>query len=369
MRSAYVLLATRMGSLHAFSQIQPSAAVRNWLGGKRPSADTIARVVNRVNSDEIRSVIRDTFRTLKKNKGFQPLEGGNHVLLVFDGHESHATYHRKCPGCLSRTIKTAAGERVQHYHRYVAAHLVGRDFCFMVDMESLRGKDCEIAAARRLYQRIHASYSRAYDIVLGDALYSCATFWTDVLKNNKHIITVLKDERRTLVSEARTLLRFLSPITESNKRHTREIRDLPENHGWSQLGRPVRIVQSNETKIVKRQLTAKDEAINSTWLWVTSIPPEEVNASNLVKIAHRRWSIENEGFNTLANSWHADHVYRHDATAIDNFILLTFLALNIFRVFLHRNIKPQRRARTATVRLAECIRAGVDANTVWHDTS
>ena len=55
--------------------------------------------------------------------------------------------------------------------------------------------------------------------------------------------------------------------------------------------------------------------------------------------------------------------------AIDNLILLTFLALNTFRVFFHRNIKLQRRGNTAAIRFAECIRAGVDANTVYYDIS
>jgi len=369
MRSAFMLLATRMGSLHAFERTRCSATVRKWLGGRPPSADTIGRVVNTVDGDEIRGIIATVFRRLKRGKGFQPLPGCNWVPLVLDGHESHKSFRRHCAGCCTRKLKTAGGEKIQYYHRHVAAHLVGRDFEFLVDLEPIGKGDSEIAAARRLYGRVHAAYSRAYDVVLGDALYSSAGFWKDVLDKNKQIITVLKDERRTLVAETNALIGSVPPVIDGQNGQRREIRDLPENNGWSQVERSVRVVQSIETKNVKRQLTGESESVGSTWLWATSIPQQELGARSLVRVAHKRWSIENEGFNTLANTWHANHVYRHDAKAIENFILLTFLALNLFRVFFHRNLKPQRRQRMTALRVAECIKAGVDADALIFDTS
>jgi len=369
MRSAFVLLAARMGSLHAFERTRISATVRKWLGGRPPSADTIGRVINTVDGDEIRGIIAAVFRRLKRGKGFQPLPDCNGVLLVLDGHESHKSFRRHCAGCCKRKLKMGGGEKTQYYHRHVAAHLVGRDFEFLVDLEPIGQGDSEVAAARRLYGRIHAAYSRSYDIVLGDALYSSAGFWKDVLDKNKHIITVLKDERRTLVAEANELIGSVTPMIDERNGQRREIRDLPDNNGWPQVGRSVRVVQSIETKEVKRQLTGKSECVGSTWLWATSIPQQELGARSLVRIAHKRWSIENEGFNTLVNTWHANHVYRHDAKAIENFILLTLLALNIFRVFFHRNLKPQRRERMTARRVADSIKAGVDADALLFDTS
>ena len=60
-----------------------------------------------------------------------------------------------------------------------------------------------------------------------------------------------------------------------------------------------------------------------------------------------RWDFENHGFHELANGWHADHVYRHRSGAIECFLLLAFLAYNIFHAFLALNLKPEvRRGRT-----------------------
>ena len=50
------------------------------------------------------------------------------MAAAIDGHESHATYRRCCPGCLKRTIHTTQGDRTQYYPRHVALQLIGCDF-------------------------------------------------------------------------------------------------------------------------------------------------------------------------------------------------------------------------------------------------
>ena len=66
-----------------------------------------------------------------------------------------------------------------------------------------------------------------------------------------------------------------------------------------------------------------------------------------VGFGHRRWDIENYGFNELAIEWHADHVYKHHPKAIESFLLVAFLASNLFHAFWLLNLKPAiRRGRT-----------------------
>jgi hypothetical protein len=52
---------------------------------------------------------------------------------------------------------------------------------------------------------------------------------------------------------------------------------------------------------------------------------------------------QNFGFNELVNGWEADHIYKHEAKAIEAFLLMAFLACNIFHAFLTLNLKPQLR--------------------------
>jgi hypothetical protein len=46
-----------------------------------------------------------------------------------------------------------------------------------------------------------------------------------------------------------------------------------------------------------------------------------------------------------SNGWHADHVYRHHPRAIECFLLLAFLAYNVFHAFFALNLKPEMRHR------------------------
>ena len=46
------------------------------------------------------------------------------------------------------------------------------------------------------------------------------------------------------------------------------------------------------------------------------------------------------GFNELVNGWRADHIFKHDPNAIECFLLIAFLAFNIFHAFFVRNLKP-----------------------------
>src|SRR5256714_7997722 len=103
---------------------------------------------------------------------------------------------------------------------------------------------------------------------------------------------------------------------------------------------PVRVVRSLETYTVRRQLDKQDDPQQSDWIWVTSLPLAQVHVARIVDLGHQRWDIENYGFNELANEWHSDHVFKHDPGAIECFLLVAFLAYNIFHVFLARNVKP-----------------------------
>ena len=100
---------------------------------------------------------------------------------------------------------------------------------------------------------------------------------------------------------------------------------------------------------MRRQLDGKDEPQTSDWIWVTTLPVHLVSTGRAVSFGHQRWDIENHGFNELVNGWHADHIYKHDPNAIECFLLLAFLACNIFHAFLALNLKPQiRKNRTQT---------------------
>jgi len=114
---------------------------------------------------------------------------------------------------------------------------------------------------------------------------------------------------------------------------------------------------------MRRQRDGKQETLTSDWAWATTLPGDSVPTARAVALGHQRWDIENQGFNELVNGWHADHIYKHEANAIECFLLLAFLACNLFQAFFVRNLKPEiRKGRTRALwpsLMAGEIRAGI----------
>lgn len=366
-RTAFLLIATRLGSLNAWEFARTPTFVRNWIGRRASSVDSIGRVMVTVEPGGLRELLFDIFYRLKRNKAFVAPSHGL-IALVIDGHECHATYRRRCEGCSSRMITTTRGEREQFYHRYVGAQLVGRNLNLMIDIEPQSPGESEVGAAMRLFERVMTRYGRSFDVVLADALYAKAPFWKTVRAHDKHLLVVLKEEARDLMGDARAIFEQTAPLTIDRGRVRCEVRDIDGFKSWPQVGEDVRVVQSVETKQWRRQLDKQVVSETSEWIWVTSLPPELASTTTIVSLGHARWTIENEGFNSLVNHWHADHLYRHEGQAILTFILLALIAINVFEAFHQRALKPAVKARLPRHELARRLLASFYSPSAALDT-
>jgi len=329
----------------------PSRFWKSWLGRPLSSADTIGRVHSLVYADQLREGIHHIYQGLKRNKALPDMQGIG--VAVLDGHESHASYRRHCSGCLERTIKTERGDRTQYYHRQVTLLLVPGapprrpPLRLLLDQEPQRAGEDEVAAALRLLGRVIPAYPRAFDLVLADGLYATAPFFNFLLAHRKHALAVLKDERRNLFQDVAGLFDYVPPQPGSYGSRQCLWWDFPDRTSWPQVDAPVRVVRSLETYSVRRQLDGTRCSLSSEWIWVTTLPLQQVPTARVVVLGHQRWDIENHGFNELVNGWHADHVFKHEPQAMECFLLMAFLAVNIFQAFFSLNLKPQlRQGRT-----------------------
>lgn len=345
------------GSLNALEQTEGNRFWKDWItDGVLPSADTIGRVCGLLDVDKLRSVLRHTYSRLKRNKALRPAFHDKLFAVIVDGHESSASYLRCCCGCLEREVKSATGTEVQYYHRHVTAVLLCEDCVLLLDLEMQRPGEDEVAAAIRLLERLFIAYPRAFDVVMADGLYARAPFFRKVVEHGKHVVAVLKDDRRDLLKDAMGIFSQELPIVVQNDKVTRQCWDVEELTSWPQYGN-VRVVRSLETKTRRRQKTGKPEKTVSDWMWVTTIPKEMLGTEAFVVIAHKRWDIENKAFNELVTYWHADHVYAHSSVAIEAFWLTTMLAYNLFHAFINCNLKPVVRKRYTKSFIANAVSA------------
>ena len=346
-KSTVVLFWARMGSLNALELVAGARFWKKWLGEPTCSADTIGRVHTLLDADGLRQGIHHIYGRLKRNKALPDIQGM--AVAVVDGHESHASYLRHCTGCLQRTIHFETGDRIQFYHRQVTLMLLpgappGREpVRLLLDHEPQRAGEDEVATALRLLERVIPAYPRAFDLVLADALYGTAPFFNFLLARHKHVLVVLKDERRNLYQDVEGLFERVVPQPGCYGSRQCLWWDFPDLLSWAQVNAPVRVLRSLETYSVRRQLDKQDCIQTSDWIWVTTLSITQVSTERAVRFGHQRWDIENYSFNELVNEWHADHVFKHDPKAMECFLLVAFLAFNIFHAFIALNLKPQAR--------------------------
>ena len=136
--------------------------------------------------------------------------------------------------------------------------------------------------------------------------------WICVRKRNKHIVVVLKDERRDLLVDARSLFAQTVAVTDLRGNTRREIKDIEGFTSWPQVGEPVRVLSSTEITTVRPQIEGNQPEQTSQWMWATSLRSHQARTGTVVDLGHMRWDIENQGFNELVNHWYGDHIYKHE---------------------------------------------------------
>jgi len=335
---------TRVGSLNALALTQSAKFWKSWLQGPLCSADSLGRIVDGLEGASLRQGIHHVYERLKRNKALPDLHGL--AVAVLDGHETSASYRRCCPGCLKRTLSSG---QLQFYHRNVTLMLLCGSppdrpaVHLLLDLEPQQLGEGEVATALRLLERVLAAYPRAFDLVLADACYAVTPFLNFLLAHGKDALVVLKDERRDAYVDAAGLWAQQSPQLGSYASRNCHWWDVADLRFSPKVKKTIRVVRSDESWTVKSQLTKERTSHTTSWVWLTTLSTAQARTEQVVRLAHLRWDIENHGFNELANGWHADHVYRHRSGAIECFLLLAFLAYNIFHAFFALNLRPELR--------------------------
>jgi hypothetical protein len=338
MLSLFVL---RLGSLNALEQkFRDKRRRTKWkrlLGDRPPSAEAVGYFAERVDLDSLRLALAFLYVRLQRNRHIRRFRVQGRLVLALDGHELFSSYHRSCEKCCQRKIQTAQGERLQFYHRIVVAWLVGGSIPLPLDVEEVRPGEDEIAAAIRLLERLQKRYPKAYDVVTGDALYADPRLVAFLRRHNKHLIAVLKENHPDLLEDARSVCALVEPVRWKEGKNEYTWWDTEGFTTWNSVAGCVRVVRSQETKKVK------GEWVTSDWFWVTTLSPAEATTRMIWEAGHRRWEIENQGFNSLVTHCHLNHNFRHDLGAILAFVLTNLIAYALTSAFYQFNLKPQAR--------------------------
>ena len=116
---------------------------------------------------------------------------------------------------------------------------------------------------------------------------------------------------------------FADPSPEGQERD-RQLRVVPEvERNAANPDLKVQVLQSSERR-------GSGEDTRRAFTWVTDLPLNPHNASELARAARSRWKIENETFNTLKNVQYLEHNFGHGTQHLsDTFAALMLLAFLI----------------------------------------
>jgi len=361
----FVMFLCRLRSFHELEQYRGLVAWRRWLDPTKdrrmPCADEIAYVSQRIDLASLRDVLGHLYTRLMRNKVLERIRGWR--VAAVDGHEIAWSYKRCCEECLTRNVEVkGAGTRIQYYHRIVVLQLLGETFRLLLDAELVKKGEDEVGAAKRMIERVLHRFPRSFDILTGDALYAQAPVLRLVRKHNKHAVMVLKDEHRDLLVDAEALFRLQSPSVVQQGQTTLHHWDVEGFTSWTGLDHPVRVVRSVESTPVRERVANqwRPSVQIHHWTWVTTLSQKQVPTASIIRFGHARWQIENQGFNEIVNSWHADHSFHHHPNAIVAVWLILFIAHAVFHCFVTRNLKPQLRQNRPIIfwalQMAACFR-------------
>jgi Transposase DDE domain len=259
-------------------------------------------------------------------------------------------------------VKVDDEEVTEYYHRGVVCHLIGQDLAIPLDVEFQQPDEGEVPAAKRLLERVFANYSRYFDGVVGDGLYFEAPFINFCLKHHKDVIVVVKGDHRLLLQDAERLFSQRPNDGQwSEGRRTIQYWDEEDFTSAEGVSQPLRVLHTIETERCRERIARqwKETEKTSSWYWATTFSKQRLPVRNYWLAGHWRWDVENDCFNTTSAHWGLDHVYKHDPTAIVNFVLTLFLAFVLLQCFWRRNLKPALRAHLTLIGLADELYAAL----------
>lgn len=356
-----------MGSFNALEQQRGDKSWKSWLGNHDiPSADELAYVSKRIQTDDLRNCLGHIYRRLKRNKILQAKNGW--MLAAIDGHEMGSSYHRSSEHCLQREIEIGGKKKIQYYNRQVSLMLISENFEFFIDMEMQRPGEDEVAAAIRLINRVVKNHPRCFDILVADALYLRPSVIDCLRSHDKHLIAVLKKNQPELLEEAQVLMEPSEPLCfkQSKPEKSITLRDM-EGFTTETIVEPIRIVWAHEQTFIRERIGQewKERQILSDWFWATTIPQSLTPATTIWEFGHDRWKIENEGFNELVTHWNANHYFNNHENSITVMWLMLFMAHAVYHCFYLRNLKPAVKKGHSVIYFAQQIAGSMLTKRWW----
>lgn len=306
-----------------------------------PHQDTLCRLLERIEVEEIETAHINLLRRLIRNKKFVHYLVKKRYLIAIDGTQKFTS--EECWGeeYLQRHTK-GQDEEPQYYVYLLEAKLVfpnGLVLPLMSEFlnntldEVTNKQDCELKAFGRLAERLHRYFPKLPITVLLDGLYANGPVIALCRKYRWEFMIVLQDDALPLVWREANGLHKLQPEQEHRQTWNGRCQrfwwanDIIYEYGPNgRQKQRIHVVVCEETW---EELGKQDEIISKTsrHAWISSEPLSKKNVHTRCNLmARQRWGIENDILQEKHQGYHYEHVFSHDWNAMKGYHYLMHLA-------------------------------------------
>lgn len=307
-------LALRKQSFHQIDLFARNKGAKKWLGSRRPmvaSDATLGRVLPQMNTTELRALVHDAYRLLRR-KGHGRLE---------------------LPS--GRKIRAAAVDGTCWGKRYASAVEMLGEAPVVLDFQRAPGQGHELATSEAVLRRVFYQFrdleGGLAEIVLGDGAYITQgmlrlcreELGTHLLVKTKELATLL------VLKDAEALFNAPGDPAAGIEHH----RGNDDERGlsfevWAASGFEHDGFDGKlKVARVRTQALKGDPEAELFWIITTDT---SLSANDMRELAHRRWTIENQGFRALNDAMNSKHVWTRGKNSEDTFESLMLMMMLSF---------------------------------------
>lgn len=281
-----------------------------------PYWETINRFLKRLQPEELQSIVCQLARRLIRGHAFdQSRIRGRYWQIILDGTQLESSRKKLDEKSLYRVHRRGTEEEYTEYYYYVleAKLYLHADIqvSILTEFVENEGKeadkqDCERKAATRLMKKLKKEFPMLPICICGDSLYACEPFFRNCEEKNwKYLLRFKPGSIPSIYKEYGSLKEVERNRQEEKQEGSLRYYDYVEGIDYN--GCQVNVAE------------CADAREGSHFYFVTDMPVNKKNVKTVCEQGRRRWTIENEGFNTQKNhGYYLEHMYSRDYQGIKN---------------------------------------------------
>ena len=303
-----------------------------------PHADTVARLLEKINVEQIQECMIGLLKDLIRSKKFKNYLHNKHFLIAIDGTQKFSRNYQWAPECLERHV--GGEEKTVQYYCYVLEAVIILDNGVVLPVMSEfieNGKyeknkskqDCERKGFYRMAEKLKKIFHNTKLSIVADGLYACGPVITMCKKYKwDYMIVLKKDSIPTVWKEALALMK----INPENRLKC-YWGDREQIYAWAnEIEYEYKIENVKKKEILNVVIcyeiweethsnsTGLIEKKGTRYAWLSS---KRINEGNVfyrcTKIGRYRWKIENNILVEKHQGYQYEHCFSYTWNAMKGF--------------------------------------------------